>query len=341
MMSLLSDTIQLKKRFPNWLLPAIGYALSAVSLLWVIRHTPLLESEDHLKHLSWFWVALAMVFEVAANFAHAWRWRIILSPAEDVPLWRCVQSVLVGLFTGEVLSPKAGEVMRAYLLTHWTKIHWPLTFTSVVIEDLIDGIWLVVVFLLVTLGVANLPHLLVRGAWLLGIVVALLSAVFLYLLFHKQHSYQMVSGHRWASQFLHLLDELHRMGQVRALTAGFGVSFLYIFFQALSIWALLHADQYDFDLRQAGLIVVVYRIVTLFSVAPGNIGLLQYGVYRGVLLAGGEQGSAFGEVYFFFTLVARLLQGGIAIVLTGVNLTELRSHAHRAHETRMRPRKVG
>jgi uncharacterized membrane protein YbhN (UPF0104 family) len=183
--------------------------------------------------------------------------------------------------------------------------------------------------------------LLVRGVWVLGIAVVLLSVLFLYLLFHKQHSYEMVAGHRWASQFLHFLDELHKMGEAGTLGASFGVSFLYIFFQALSMWALLHADQYDFDIRQAGLIVVVYRIVSLFSVAPGNIGLLQFGVYRGVLLAGGEEGSAFGEVTFVFITLSRLLQGGIAILLTGVNLTELHRHAHGAHATRMRPRKVG
>jgi uncharacterized protein (TIRG00374 family) len=341
MMSMLSDTIKLKKCLPNWLLPAIGYAVSAISLVWVLWRTPLAEYSDHFRHLSWYWVALAFIFEVAANFSHAWRWRLILTPAEEVPFWRCVQACLTGLFYGEVLSAKAGEVIRGYLLTHWTKVHWQLSFTSVLIEDIIDGMWLVVVFVLVTLGVSNLPHLLVRGAWVLGTVVALLSILLLYLLFHKQHSHQVVSGHKWASQFLHFLDELHKMGRARTLAAGFGVSFLYIFFQALSIWALLHADQYDFDVRQAGLIVVVYRLVTLFSIAPGNIGLLQVGTSLGVRLAGGDEGSAFGEVNFVFITLARLLHGGIAILLTGVNPTEVHRHAHRAQETRMRPRSVG
>ena len=63
----------------------------------------------------------------------------------------------------------------------------------------------------------------------------------------------------------------------------------------------------------------------------------------GVLLAGGEKGSAtaFGEVNFVFITIVRLLQGGIAILLTGINLSEVHQHAHRAHETRMRPRRVG
>jgi uncharacterized protein (TIRG00374 family) len=341
MMSLLSDTNQLKRRFPKWLLPAFGYAVSAVSLIWVLRHTPLRESADHLRHLNWIWVALAFIFEVAANFSHAWRWQIILSPAEEVPLWRCIQSVLIGLFANEVLPAKAGEVIRGYLLTHWTKVHLPLSFSSVVLEDLIDGIWLVTIYFLVTLEVHNMPHWLSRGAAALGIAVVVLSIVFLYLLFHKQHSHQVVSGHPWASQFLHFLDELHKMGEGRTLATGFGVSFLFIFFQTLSIWALLHADQYDFDIRQAGLIVIVFRIFTLVPNAPGNIGALQFATYMGVKLAGGEEGTAFGEVNFVFVTLARLLQGGIAILLTGVNLSEVHRHAHDAHDTRMRARKVG
>jgi uncharacterized protein (TIRG00374 family) len=340
-MSLLSDTNQLKRRFPKWLLPAFGYAVSAVSLVWVLRHTPLRESADHLRHLNWMWVALALILEVAANFSHAWRWQIILRPAEEVPLWRCVQSVLIGLFANEVLPAKAGEVIRGYLLTHWTRVHLPLSFSSVLIEDIIDGIWLVAIYVLVTLGIPNLPQWLSSGAWALGIAVLVLSILFLYLLFHKQHSHQIVSRNPWASQFLHFLDELHKMGEGRALAKGFAVSFLYIFFQTLSIWALLHADQYDFDIRQAGLIVIVFRIFTLVPNAPGNIGALQFATYIGVKLAGGEEGTAFGEVNFVFVTLARLLQGGIAILLTGVNLTEVHRHAHHAHETRMRSRKVG
>ena len=340
-MTLLSDPTKLKKRFPSWLLPAFGYAVSAVSLIWVLRHTPLRESADHLQHLSWIWVVLALVFEIAANFAHAWRWRLILAPAENVPFWRCLQAVLIGLFANEVLPAKAGEVIRGYLLTHWTKVHLPLSITSVVIEAIIDGIWLVVIYILVTIGVSNLPPALVRGAWALAIGVILLSVVFLYLLFHKQHSHEMVSGHKWASQFVHFLHELHRMGQVRTLLASLGVSFLYMLAQTLSIWALLRADQYDFDIRQAALIVIVFRIGTLVPNAPGNIGALQFFTYWGVRLAGGEEGTAFGQVNFIFITLSRLLEGGIAILLTGINLTEISERAHRAHESRMRPRSVG
>ncbi len=335
MMSLLSDTTRLRIRFPNWLLPAFGYAVSAASLIWVLKDSRLRETAYDLRHLNWLWVVLAFIFEVAANFSHAWRWQLILSPAEEIPLWRCVQSVLIGLFANEVLPAKAGEAIRVYLLTHWTKVDLPLSISSAAIEASIDGIWLMATYVLVTIGVQNLPHDLVRGAWALAIGVVALSALFLYLLFHKQHSYQVVSGHKWASQFIHFLDELHKMGQPKTLTAALGVSFLYIFFQTLSIWALLQADQYDFDVRQAALIVVVFRIGTLIPNAPGNLGALQFFTFLGVWLAGGEKGpaKAFGEVNWVFITLARLLQGGIAILLTGVNLTDLHRRAHHAHTT--------
>jgi uncharacterized membrane protein YbhN (UPF0104 family) len=199
----------------------------------------------------------------------------------------------------------------------------------------------VIMYLLVTLGLQGLPHWLMRGAGVLGIAVALLSLLLLYLLFHKQHSHEIVSGHKWASQFLHLLDELHKLGQARTLMKTFGVSFLFMLFQAISVWSLLQADQYDFDLRQATLILVVYRIATVVPNAPGNIGWLQFSTFLGVRLAGGEEGLAFGEVNFVFITLARLLQGGIAILLTGVNLTEIHRHAGRAHKTPMEPRRIG
>lgn len=333
-MSMLSDTTTRKKTIPAWLLPAFGYAVSAASLFWALRNTNFHESEYDLTHLNWFWVALALIFEVAANCAHAWRWRIILSPAEDVPYWRSLQAVMIGGFFNEVLPAKGGEAVRAYLLTHWTKVHLPLSISSAVIEAVIDGMWLMVTYVLVTVGVPYLPRELIRGAWALGIGVAVLSTLFLYLLFHKQHSHKMVSGHKWASQFLDFLDELHKMGTARTLAAAFGVSFLYNLFQALSVWSLLQADQYDFDIRQAALVMVVFRIVTLIPNAPGNAGTLQLATYWGVRLAGGERGPAtrFGVINFVFTLLARLVEGGIAILLTGLNLTELHRRAHHAHK---------
>jgi uncharacterized protein (TIRG00374 family) len=336
MMSLLSDSAPPRKRFPTWLLPAVGYAVSIGSLIWVLRGKSFHETEYDLTHLNWAWVALALIFDMAASCSHAWRWRIILSPAERIPFWRSLQAVLIGGFYNEVLPLKAGEAVRVYLLTHWTKVHLPLSITSGVIEAVIDGFWLVAAFFLVTIGVQNLRHDLVRFAWVLGVCVLALAAVFLYLLFHKQHSYQVVSGHRWASQFLHWLDELHKLGQVRTLSGALGASLLYNLFQSLSIWSLLRADQYDFDVRQAALIMVVFRIVTLIPNAPGNAGTLQAATAWGVHLAGGEKGpaaNAFGQANFFFTLLAHSIEGGIAILLTGINVGELHRRAHHAHKS--------
>lgn len=341
-MGLLSDSIGLIKRFPKWLLPAIGYAISAGSLAWVLWNTPFHETEYDLTHLNWVWIAFAFLFELLSNCCHAWRWLLILRPAEEVPFWRSLQAVLIGGFFNEVLPAKSGEAVRVYLLTHWTKVDLPLSISSAAIEAVIDGFWLMVTYFVVTIGLPSLPHDLVRGAWALGIGVVALAAMFLYLLFHKQHSYKVVSGHKWASQFLHFLDELHKMGKGRTLGAAVLVSLLFNLFQALSVWSLLHGDQYDFDLRQAALIMVVFRIVTLIPNAPGNAGTLQAASYWGVRLAGGEKGPAFifGGVNFIFTLLARVIEGGVAILLTGVNLTDVHRRAHHAHKNasvRVRP----
>ena len=338
-MSMLSDTTKLKKAFPSWLLPAFGYLVSAVSLIWVLRTTPLRESADHLRHLSWIWVALALIFEVAANFSHAWRWRILLSPAEPVPLWRCVQSVLIGLFANEVLPAKAGEVIRAYLLSHWTK--GPLTAQCrlrldrghyrrhVAGDHLRAG----------HRGCTQSAALAVAGS--LGARhrgCRAFAGVSLPALPTNSIPTRWSPATSGRPSFCTSLTSCTSWVKVARWLPASGVSFLYMVFQTLSIWALLHADQYDFDIRQAGLIVIVFRIFTLVPNAPGNIGALQFATYLGVKLAGGDEGSAFGEVNFVFLTLARLLQGGIAILLTGINLTEIHRHAQVAHESRMRAR---
>ena len=77
------DTVEAppkRRGIPNWLVPAIGYSVSAASLTWVFWKFPYAQLADHLRTLEWNWVALAILLEVAVYFFDAWRWGVLLRP---------------------------------------------------------------------------------------------------------------------------------------------------------------------------------------------------------------------------------------------------------------------
>jgi len=325
-----------RRKVPKWLLPVFGYAISIASLIWVFAKFPYQQLGHDVRTLEWRWVLLSVVLNLAVYVSQAWKWQLILSPAEQPPLWRCVQAVYVGLFASDVLPAHAGEIIRCYLLTFWEEVPISLALTSALIERILDGLVLVGAFFAVTADMSNIPRLLGRSTSVLGICLLAISGLFLYVLFRKGHAHSVVSGHRWASKFVHLLDELHNLGDWRTLAAALGVSVLYIVLQALSVWALLKADGFDLSVRAAAVVIVIIRIGTLIPNAPANLGSYQFFCILAMKLLGVESNNAkiFSTILFWGLALPPLIGGAVAVGLTGLNLGDIHHHAHHAHKRR-------
>src|SRR6476620_8283015 len=54
-----------QRKIPGWLLPALGYTLSAVSLIWVFRGFNLQQTLADLESLDWRFVSVAVVFDLS------------------------------------------------------------------------------------------------------------------------------------------------------------------------------------------------------------------------------------------------------------------------------------
>src|ERR1700689_5308228 len=117
------DSIQAKPRrrgVPRWLILVLTYALSFVSLLWALRGYDFSQVMADIRSVKWAWVLLAVLLDLSVYVFHGWRWNPLLSPVKRLPLWRTVQAIFVGLFANEVLPLRPGEIIRCYLLAHWS-----------------------------------------------------------------------------------------------------------------------------------------------------------------------------------------------------------------------------
>ncbi len=320
-----------RRRIPKWLSPAIGYTISAVSLIWVFSKFPYALLGDHLRTMDWRLAGIAIALEFAVYFIDAWRWGALLKMAGAPSFGLCLQAVFVGLFANDVLPARAGELIRCFLLSYETKVPLSLAFTSDVILRIMDGMWIVILYLLVTFQIGN--HVVVtRVMWGFGAGVLIVSAVALFVLFRRQHAHRFVKNTSWAARFIHLLDEIHRLGHWRELRAAMWISGLYWLAQVLAIWALTRADRFDLGISAAAFLLVVKAVVTLIPNAPASVGAYQAAAMYalGLLLVEHANAQIFAEIMFWFLTLPVAIGGAIAVAFTGVDITVLHRRAHTA-----------
>jgi uncharacterized protein (TIRG00374 family) len=275
----------------------------------------------------------------------AWRWSVLLAPAETVPVSECVKAVFVGQVANGVFPAKAGEIVRCYLLSFWTDTPLSLALTSDAISRVMDGICLVVGFYLFTIGLEVPRHLRKEfavwrdGTFILAIAVAVLAALFLFVLFRREHASSFVSGNKWAARFTQLLHEIHQLGDVRALRAALGISVLYLLLPVFSVWCLFRAYAFDFGLLQAGAVLIIIHIGTILPNAPANLGSFQYfaTVALGMLHAEETEAKIFSLILYFTHTLPQIAVGALVLLFTGLKLGEVHLHAKRAEDARHSP----
>lgn len=86
-----------------------------------------------------------VVVTVGTYLARAWRWGYLLRPLARVPLMRLFSITNVGFATGLVI-PRAGEVVRPYLVARHHALQTSAAFASIILERLFDLIVVLALF---------------------------------------------------------------------------------------------------------------------------------------------------------------------------------------------------
>ncbi len=327
------------RRIPKWIPTALGYVVSVASLIWVFRGVDREQILRDFASLDWRYVTVAVAFDLAVYVCHGWRWRILLTPVGQVPFLRSVQAVYIGLFFNEVLPLRPGEVIRCYLLSFWSRIPLSLSLASAGIERILDGVWLIIAFLIALKTtqldrVAVLPESLVEGARILAALILVGVALLALIVFRRHHVRTAIKGHRWQATLDHLVDGLHAMGNSHTALAATGASLLYLVLQVVPVWALLEG----YGVEQSGpwvaaAVLIILRIGTVVPNAPGNVGSYNLVCVLALGLFGVDKTTAAGvSVVMWTALTVPLLAGGlVAVLISGLKLDEVRRHAHEGH----------
>jgi glycosyltransferase 2 family protein len=314
---------------PAWLPQALGYAISAACLLWVLRGYDFTRLGTDFRTLDWKWVALSVVSDLVVYVCHGWRWVTLLAPVAQLRFWRTVQAIYIGLFANEVLPLRTGEVIRCYLLAHWNDLRLSLAFASAAVERIIDGIWMLGAFFVTAGFVRNLPAQITILVQAIGVVLLMAVIVLVWIVKQKHHTHVITRESRWAAHVRHITEGLQLMGNPRTLGLTAAISLLYLGLQVLTLWALMRAYGLDYSFWVAGGVLSLIRLGTVIPNAPGNAGVVNVATVMALRLFELDLNDAkgFSFVYFVAQTVPLLIGGAIATALTGLNIGELRDRA--------------
>jgi len=256
-------------------------------------------------------VVLASILTFAIR---AWRWGRLLKPVVEVRFWRLF-SVTYVAFMAALVVPRAGEVVRPYLIARDHKLPFAAAFASIILERLVDLMTVLLMFG-AYLYLLPVPDAQATGPWmgvlklggaLFGAGSLALGALLLAFYVHSERTL------RWLQGLLGRLPARLAEASGRALAgfaAGLGVlkasprQLGVIAAQSLLLWQVIaltvHFSYRAFDVSlpyHASFLVIAFLTVGVAVPTPGMVGgfheayrlaLTQvFGVAAGVAVAGG------------------------------------------------------
>ena len=234
-------------------------------------------------------LAGVIVAALVTYLLRAWRWGYLLAPMARVPLGELFSATCVGFMTGLVV-PRAGEIVRPYLVAQRHPVPTSAGFATIILERLFDLLTVLLLFALY-LFVLPVPAAQTRGPLMSvvkagGAMAGLASLVVLGLL---------VAFHARAEQAMSLCERVLRvfpawlatpaLGILRAFGGGLAVlkaplphlvaivaqSFLVWLSIAFSIWICLRA--FDVALPfHAAFLIIAFLTVGVAIPTPGMVG---------------------------------------------------------------------
>jgi hypothetical protein len=260
---------------------------------------------------------------------------------------KSVQAIYIGLFANEVLPLRSGELIRCYLQTHWHGIPFPLVLSSALIERLIDGVWLILGFALLS-PIMDLPDEVQAGVGVLVVLVAVLGGLTVFAVLSARFARHVTTGHRWADVLRTLVEGLHDMGKSRTFPMAILASMVYLLLQVVPIHAMLDGYGLKLPWVAAAVVLVVLRLGTIMPGPPGNVGFFHafsFIALNKVLGVEAQTAKLVSGVMFFIITVPLLAGGAVALALTGGEIRELyrRAHQHKQEAGRVpaRPARDG
>jgi uncharacterized protein (TIRG00374 family) len=142
--------------------------VSAVALYLALRGVHWHEVSDAIREANYALVALAAALLVGTLVLRAARWGVLFHPDRIVHMPNLFGALNVAYLINNVLPLQLGDLARAYLMSELEGVSATRSFSTVVVERLLD-VFTLLVFLLVLLPFIDVPHWARTAAIIIGV----------------------------------------------------------------------------------------------------------------------------------------------------------------------------
>jgi len=279
-----------------------GFAISGVLLWLLFKNSGLQWQQIKLHGAQWYYFGAAVGVFVFSLTLYAWRAQLIWqSQTRMLGSIYAYDSLVLGNFYNSLLPGNLGEGMRAWHFSRKNKVPFAHALAGTITEKWLDAqvfaVFTVILFFLKPFPAHYITYALAyTAAVVAGLTV--LHVVFLYSRPAEKFVWRLVMlvgkpGRYLFRLYTHTNAHLKTMWHQGNITRFVLFFVLIFFFNALQFYLLLKATGIAEPLAGAYcayLIALSIMIIAFIPSAPGNVGVLHYGVYAVLMLAAGQYG---------------------------------------------------
>ncbi len=244
----------------------------------------------------------------------AYRWQRFVQPLEILPIRPFFSATMIGFMANDVLPLRAGELVRAYALSHLTSVRLTTALATTVLERVWDVIIIGLLFVWV-LPRFPLPEWVAQTNTVL-LVVCMAGLVGAWWVARREEGIQLSwLPERVAALAQHFIEGLRALQNVSLVAQIVLMSLTMWLVLAVYYWLLLWACGIVLPLEAGLVLMVVAAFGAAIPAAPGFVGTFQYAIILGLSLFSIPKGEALG-----FSIIAHLAQ---LLPVIGVGLITL------------------
>ncbi|MBM3333214.1 flippase-like domain-containing protein [Candidatus Sumerlaeota bacterium] len=127
----------------------VGLLITAVCLYLVFRNIEWKELWAVLARIRYWWAIPCCLVTFLSFYFRAIRWTYLLEPIVGITPRKLFPTLMIGFALNSILPARAGEFARTYLIARDYKVKFSSVFATLVVERIVDGIGLLVMFVVI------------------------------------------------------------------------------------------------------------------------------------------------------------------------------------------------
>jgi glycosyltransferase 2 family protein len=312
----------------------VGILVSIVLFYFSVRDAHFGQALSYLGTINpWYFIPYSILI-FAEVLIRGWKWQLLLWPIKHCSFWKLSSATLIGLMANNILPARAGEFVRAYAGARLQNISYGTSFATVVIDRVLDGLTVTVIFL-VTILLADVPDEFKILGYIATAIYLVALVVLIALLVREEGTMRLLAtvlrpfpARLGVFVLRSLASFVHGLHSLRSVKLTIGTVLISIFIwvgYALSLYLTFLAFGIDLSFLNAFVTLLFLTILLTVPSTPGYFGAMEAGITAGLRFSGVDpsQALAVALVYHITQYLPITIGGLIAVFLEPISMSEI------------------